>query len=48
MLAMSFIMHIFVGLFSCFRTTFVYLMNEFTEVYGYLWMAVYVKQEIWN
>ena len=44
MLVMELIMHIFVALFICFRTRFVCLLNNFTEVYSYLWMAVYMKQ----
>ena len=39
---MSFIVHIFVVLFICFRIHFVCLLNVFTEVYSYLWMAVYL------
>ena len=40
MLVMSFTVHIFVALFICSRMPFVYLLNDFTEVYSYLWMAV--------
>ena len=43
MLVMSFIVHIFVALFICSRIHFVCLLNDFTEVYSYLWMAVYVQ-----
>ena len=38
------IMNIFVALYICFRTPFVCLLNDFTEVYSYLWMAVYMIQ----
>ena len=31
----------FVTLFVCLRIPFVCLLNDFTEVYSYLWMAVY-------
>ena len=43
MLVMSFMVHIFVALFGCFRIHFVLLLNDFTEVYSYLWMTVYSK-----
>ena len=42
MLVMSFIMHVFVALAICILTPFVCLLNDFTEVYSYLWMAVYI------
>ena len=41
MLVMSLIVHIFVALFICFRIPFVCFLKYFTEVYSYLWMAVY-------
>ena len=37
---MSFKKHIFVALFICFRTAFVCLSNDFTEVYSYLWVTM--------
>ena len=40
---MSFIVHIFVALFICSRIPSVWLLNDFTEVYSYLWMAVYIQ-----
>ena len=43
MLVMSFIAHIFVALFICSRIPFVCLLHDFTEVYSYLWMAVYIE-----
>ena len=43
MLVMLFIVHIFVALFICSRIPFVWLLNDFTEVYSYLLMAVYAK-----
>ena len=43
MLVMSFIVYIFVALFICSRIPFVCLLNNFTEVYSYLWMAVYLS-----
>ena len=42
MLVMSFIEQKFVALFVSFRIPFVCLLNDFTEVYSYLWMAVYI------
>ena len=42
MLVMSFIVHIFVALFICFRIPFVCALNNFTEVYSYLWKTVYI------
>ena len=42
MLVMSFIVHIFVALFICSHIPFAWLLNDFTEAYSYLWMAVYV------
>ena len=43
MLVTSFIVHIFVVLFICFHIPFICLLNDFTEVYNYLWMAVYIR-----
>ena len=41
MIVMSFIVHISVALLICFRIRFICLLNDFTEVYSYLWIAVY-------
>ena len=42
MLVMSFIVHIFFAyIFICFLIPFVCPVNDFNEVYSYLWMAVY-------
>ena len=41
MLVKAFTVHIFFALFICSRIPFVCLLNDFTEVYSYLWMAVY-------
>ena len=46
MLVMSFIMHIFAALFICFRTPFVCLLNNFTELYSYSRMAMYVAKAL--
>ena len=40
---MSFIVYILVALFVCFRIPFVCSLNDFTKVYSYLWMAVYLQ-----
>ena len=45
MLVMSFIVHMFVVLFSYFCIPFVCLLNDFTEVYSYLLMAVYIGDQ---
>ena len=47
MLVTSYIVHIFVALFICFRISFVCLLNDFTEVYSYLLMAVYYLH-VWH
>ena len=36
----------FVTLFVCLRIPFVCLLNDFTEVYSYLWMAVYIQTDM--
>ena len=41
MLVMPFIVHIFVDLFICSRIPFECSLNDFTEVYSKLWIAVY-------
>ena len=48
MLVMYFIVHFFGALFVCLRIPFVCLLNDFTEVYSYLWMAVYMVWTVRN
>ena len=37
----------FFALFICSRIPSVCLLNDFNEVYSYLWMAVYMSDFIW-
>ena len=41
-------MHIFVALFICLRTPFVCLLNDFTKVYSYLTITVYIPLRFWD